>query len=220
MGLGRRRPQVPRLHQRVLVLEPGTPPPANRARARRASGPAHAHVARRAQRPHGTVPREALPARGLRDGAADEHGRRSRRDRDQARAEVGVSREARTAGPSRDRRVPRQLPRSNDDDRRVLVGAAVPGRLRALLRRLSARRLWRHRATTRRARAEHGLRSSSSLSKPRRGSSCRPTATSPRRARYAASATCCSCSTRFRRASAGPASCSRTSTSPAPSRIS
>ena len=145
--------------------------------------------------------------------------RRSRRDGDQARAQVGVPRQARTAGPSRDRRVPRQLPRSHDDDRRLLVGAAVPRRLRALLRRLPARRLRRRRRDCAPRSGRARPRFSSSRSRPRRGSSCRPTAISPRRARYAASATCCSCSTRSRRASAGPASCSRTSTSPAPSRI-
>ena len=140
----------------------------------------------------------ALRARGLRDGAADEHRRRGRRDGHQARAQVGLSRERRRAGPRRDRRLPQQLSRPHDDDRRVLVRGAVSRGLRPVHAGLQARSTSAiSRRCARRSRPIPS-RSSSSRSRPRPASSCRRPAISLRRARCAASATCCSCSTRFR----------------------
>ena len=59
------------------------------------------------------------------------------------------------AGSRRDRRLPQQFPRPHDDDRRLLVGSAVPRGLRPVHAGLQARRLRRSRRAARGDQAEH-----------------------------------------------------------------
>ena len=113
LNFGHRHPRLvaaaTRQLGRVTLVSPGVRPRPVRAVLRRA---------RRAVR-HG-------------DGAADEHRRRGGRDRDQGRAQVGVRDARRPARRGGHRRVRRELPRADDDDRVVLLRPGRAGRLRAV----------------------------------------------------------------------------------------
>ena len=69
-------------------------------------------------------------------GAADEHRRRSGRDGDQGRAQVGLQGQARAGGAGGDHRRRRQLRRPHDDHRRLFQRSPVPRRLRPVHARL------------------------------------------------------------------------------------
>ena len=178
--MGCRRPAIPRLPRRLFGGQPGSLPPADRARADRAGAPPHAHVAGVQERPAAApLPAAARPARHG-DGAPDELRRGGGRDRGQGRAQVGLRGEGHPARRGRGHRLCEQLPRADHLDRQLLDRAAVPRRVRPAHARVhawcrsAACRRWPTRS--RRTRAP----SSSSRSRERPGSSCRRPATWPR----------------------------------------
>ena len=144
------------------------------------------------QRPDGPV--LPGPRRALRhgDGAADELGRRGRRDRGEDRAALGLRREGRARGPREDRHLRRQLPRAHDHDRELLDRPERQGRVRTVHPRVRDRALRRRRGARDRARRprRRGVpRRADPRAKP--GSSCRPRATCGVPASSATSTACC-----------------------------
>ena len=127
---------------------------------------------------------------GARPRAAGERRRRSGRDRAQGGAQMGSQGQGHSRWPGRDHRVPRQLPRPLDHDRRVLDRSAISRRLRTVRAGIRDHSLWRRgRAGEARSRPTR-RRSSSSRSRARRASSCRRRVISRECARSAATTAC------------------------------
>ena len=119
-------------------------------------------------------------------GAADEHRRRGRRDRDQGRPQVGLRGQGRARRPGDDRRRRRQLPRPHDDDRQLLHRPGRARRLRPVHARASGScRTATSTALRRRDRRDHGRRPARADPGRGRAWSCRRRATCPASARSA-----------------------------------
>ena len=212
VGLGRRRAQVPRLPRRLLGGQPGALPSPHPQGAGRAELPRRPDLPGLPQRPaRALLPRD-LRAHRLREVPADEHRRRSGRDRHQGGAQVGLQGQGRARRQGRDPRVPRQLPRADHDDRGLLLRGPVPRRLRAVPRRLPPAALRRRRrGRGRHEAARRGVPGRADPGRRRHHRAAR--GIPPPLARAApASTTRCSSPTRSRPASAEPGSSSPTST--------
>ena len=144
--------------------------------------------------------------------AADEHRRRGGRDRDQARAQVGLRAQGRRRRPGRDHRLRGQLPRPDDHDRRLLrrpARATASGRSRPASSPCPTATPTRSRAAIG---AEHGRLPRRAGPGRGRGRSSRPTATCRGAGDLRRAQTCCSSPTRSSPASAAPAGASPATT--------
>ena len=130
-------------------------------------------------------------------GAADEHRRRGRGDRDQGRPQVGLPGQGRARRAGQDHRGRGQLPRPHHHDRQLLHRPGRPRRLRAVHARVPHRALRRRRRDRARRSTRTPSPCCSSRSRARRACSCRRPATSPAvRAALHRARTCCSSPTR------------------------
>ena len=120
LGHRRRRPALPGLPGRLLGAELRAPAPGPDRRRARAAGPGHADQPRVRARPVRAVLPRAGRALRHRHGAADEHRRRGRRDRDQAGPQVGLPGQGRAGRAGEDHRRGRQLPRPHHHDHLLL----------------------------------------------------------------------------------------------------
>ena len=129
--------------------------PQNRGGARRAGATARGHVARVPQRPAARAAR--TPGEDDRPGSrvAVQRRRGGGRDGTQGGAQVGIPREGHSGRPGRDHRLRKQLPRPLDRDRRLFVGAAIPGWLRAVSSRIRHDPVRRRHGAGRGHHAEH-----------------------------------------------------------------
>ena len=156
LGLGCRRPEIPRFPERLFGGQPGALPPANPEGVPLPARERYAHVPRFPQRPVAAPCPGALPDDGLRHGPADELRRRSGRNGDQDRPKVGLPEEERSRRPGRDHRLLQQLPRPDDLDHQLLDRAALPGRFRTVHSRIQDHSLQRHRGPGTGHHADHG----------------------------------------------------------------
>ena len=155
LAVGRARPPLSRHDERVLGREPRPRASAHRARAGRAGAAARRHLARLPQRAPAGLPAAADHAHRARSRAAGLRRRRGGRNRAQGRAQVGPQDQGYSRRPRGDHRVRGQFPRPVDHDRRLLVGAAVPRRLRAVPAGIPARAVRRRRRARACDRSQH-----------------------------------------------------------------
>ncbi len=107
------------------------------------------------QRAPAGLPATADHAHRARSRAAGLRRRRGGGNRAQGRAQVGPQDQGYSRRPRGDHRVRGQFPRPVDHDRRLLVGAAVPRRVRAVPAGIPARAVRRRRRARARDRSQH-----------------------------------------------------------------
>ncbi len=156
--VGRARAPLSRHDERVLGGELRPRASAHRRDADRAGATARGHVARVPQSdPAAPVRAHRAPDRA-RSRDSVERRRRGGRDGVEDRTQVGLPGQGHSRRQGRGHRLPQQLPRALDHDRRLFVGAAVSRRLRPVRARIprdSVRR--RECACTRNRRQYRGL---------------------------------------------------------------
>ena len=107
--------------RRLLGAELRSPPSRSDPRRQGATRPGHTHLSRVPSRSVRSVLRATRRALRNGHGPRDELRRRGRGDRAQDGTTLGLRREGCSRGSREDRRMRRQLPRTHDHDRRVLV---------------------------------------------------------------------------------------------------
>ena len=136
MAVGHPRPAFSRHDERLFGRQSRACASAHRHGAGRAGTAAGGDLARLPQRQAAAFSQAADRSDRSCARAAGERRRRSRRDRVESGAQVGIQGQAHSRRTGRGDRVRRQLSRPLDHDRRILVGSAIPRRLRAVRARI------------------------------------------------------------------------------------